>query len=70
MKTFLQSQFNYCPLIWMFSDRRMNNRVIPIHERVLRIMNNDISSNFPELLQKDNSVSVHQWHLQLLMSEI
>ena len=54
MKAFLLSQFNYCPLIWMFSDRRMNNRVNRIREKALRIIYNDTSSNFPELLQKDN----------------
>ena len=54
----------------MFSDRRMNNRIYRIHEKALRIIYNDTSSNFSELLQKDNSVSTHQWYLLLLMSEI
>jgi len=60
MKAFLPSQFNYCHLIWMFSDRRMNNRINRIHEKALLIIYNDTSSNFPELLQKDNAVSIHQ----------
>ena len=60
MKAFLLSQFNYCPLIWMFSDRQMNNRINRIHEKALRIVCNDTSSNFPDLLRKDNSVSIHQ----------
>ena len=25
MKTFVESQFNYCPLIWMFHLRRLDN---------------------------------------------
>ena len=54
----------------MFSDRQMNNRINRTHEKSLRIVYNDTSSNFPHLLRKDNSVSIHQWHLQLLMSEI
>ena len=33
MRAFLPSQFSYCPLIWMFSDRRMNNRINRIHEK-------------------------------------
>ena len=28
MKAFLISQFNYCPLIWMFHNRALNNRLI------------------------------------------
>ena len=27
MKTFATSQFNYCPLIWMFHNRTMNNLI-------------------------------------------
>ena len=70
MKALLLSQFNYCPLIWMFFDRRMNNRINRIHEKALRITFNDTSSSFHLLLQKDSSLSIHQLHLQLLMSEI
>ena len=33
MKAFSLSQFNYCPLIWMFSDRQMNNRINRTHEK-------------------------------------
>ena len=70
MMAFSLSQFNYCPLLWMFSGRRMNSRINRTHKKVLRIIYNDTSFNFPELLQKDNSVSIHHWHSQLLMSEI
>ena len=31
MNTFVMSQFSYCPLIWMFHDRRINNKVNKIH---------------------------------------
>ena len=31
MRAFLPSQFSYCPQIWMFSDRQLNNRIIHIH---------------------------------------
>ena len=50
MTAFLLSQFNYCPLIWMFSGRQMNNRINHIHEKALRIVYNDTSSTFPDLL--------------------
>ena len=35
MKAFIESQFNYCPLIWMFHSRTVNNRINRIHERAL-----------------------------------
>ena len=27
MKTFIESQFNYCPLVWMFHNRTLNNKI-------------------------------------------
>ena len=36
MKAFIESQFNYCPLIWMFHSRTLNNKINHIHERALR----------------------------------
>ena len=31
MKTFIESQFNYCPLIWMFHSRTINNKINRLH---------------------------------------
>ena len=70
MKTFVISQFNYCPLVWMFHSRKLNNRINSIHERALRITYKDYKSSFNELLQKDNAVTIHQRNLQALATEI
>ena len=48
----------------------MNNRINRIHERSLRIVYNDFISTFSDLLQKDNSVSIHYRNIQLLCIEI
>ena len=64
MKTFLLSQFNYCPLLWMFHDRTINNKINKLHERALRLAYNNDSSSFQELLELDNSMSVHHKNLQ------
>ena len=32
-KTFICSQFNYCPLIWMFCDKYHNSRINKIQKR-------------------------------------
>ena len=63
MKSFITSQFGYCPLIWMFHSRTLNKRINSIHERSLRITYSDKVSTFQELLEKDNSVSMHQRNL-------
>ena len=41
-----------------------------IHERTLRIVYRDNTSNFTELLQKGNAVTVHQRNLQVLTTEL
>ena len=33
IKKFIESQFNYCPLILMFHSRTMNNKINRLHER-------------------------------------
>ena len=70
MNTFVMSQFSYCPLIWMFHDRHINNKVNKIHERAVRIACKDSHSCFESLLERNNSVSRHQRNLQLLLVEI
>ena len=56
MKTFVESQFSYCPLLWMFCSRKMNRKMNHIHERALRLVYNDYSSTFEELLKKENGL--------------
>ena len=70
MKAFIESQFGYCPLIWMFHSRKQNNVINRIHERALRIVYKDHNSTFQELLNKDNSVSIHHRNLQKLVTEM
>ena len=70
MKSFLTSQFSYCPLIWMFHIRRLNNKINSKYERGLRITYQDNTSIFQELLNKDNSVSMHHRNLQGLATEM
>ena len=70
MKAFIYSQFGYCPLVWMFHSRKINNRVNSLHERALRIVYRDYNATFSELLSKDKSVTIHQRILQLLAAEI
>ena len=53
MNSFFNSQFNYCPLVWMFHSRSINNKINHLHERILRITHNDFNSSFENLLEKN-----------------
>ena len=71
MKTFIESQFNYCPLIWMFYSRIINNKINRLHERPLRmIVYSDFKSSFEGLHMKGNSFSIHERNIQILAIEI
>ena len=70
MKTFVHLQFGYCPVIWMFHNITLNNKINRIHERALRIVYRDKTSNFTKLLQKGNAVTVQQRNLRVLAPEI
>ena len=70
MNAFFNSQFSYCPLTWMFHSRKLNNKINKLHERCLRIVYNDSISSYEELLESDNSVSIHIRNLQALAIEL
>ena len=71
MNVFKTSQFSYCPLVWMFHSRTLNNRINKIHEKALRLVyKNETFLSFDELLKRDKSVSIHQKNLQILATEI
>ena len=67
---FIRSQFGYCPLVWMFHSRKLNQRINRLHERALRIVYQDNKSPFSELLTKDGSYTTHERNIQTLAIEL
>ena len=70
MKAFINAQFGYCPLVWMFHSRTLNNRINNIHERALRIVYRDRNATFNELLTRDGTVTIHERNIQVLATEM
>ena len=70
MKMFVESQFNYSPLIWMLHSRSLNDKINCLHERVLRIVYSDYKSSFNTLLEMDGSYSIAHRNIQRLPIEI
>ena len=69
-KAFVVSQFNYCLLVSMFHTKELNNRINSLHEKALRLTDQNRSSSFDELLKLGKSVSIHYRNLQYLLTEI
>ena len=68
--SFILTNFNYCPLIWMFCGKTANEEVNRVHKSAPRVLLNDFESNFEELLHRNEEVTIHEKNLQKLMLEV
>ena len=63
MKTFIESQFNYCPLTWMFHSRELHSKINKSKERALRIVYKSPNLTFQQLLDLDKTHCMHHRNL-------
>ena len=70
MKSFIEAQFGYCPLVWMFHGRVLNRKINQLHKHSLKIVYKDSISSFHELLQKDHSFTIHHRNIPSLAIEL
>ena len=70
LNSFIKSQFSYCPLIWMFCNRKSMKKVDKIQKLYLRLMTNNYELSYEKLLDLTNEISPHQRWLNSLMTEI
>ena len=54
----------------MVHSRNLNNKINRLHERCLRVIYNVKTSSFEQLLENDNSVSIHHGNIQTLATEM
>ena len=62
-KSMIKSQFNYCPLVWMFCSRQSNNLINKVHERGLRLTCRDETKDFQQILKEQNEITIYQRNL-------
>ena len=62
------SQLHFSQLIWLSYNRTNNDKINKFHECHLRIIYNRQSS-FNELLEKGNSISIHERNIKILAAE-
>ena len=70
MNAFFKSQFSYSPLTWMMHRWKLNNKINRLHEKCLRVTYHDGLFSFEELLERENSVSVHNRNIHCLAIEL
>ena len=64
------SNFTYCPLVWHFCGKINNSKIEKIQERALRIVCNDHTSEYIELLEKMNTCTMLQSRLNCILIEV
>ena len=72
LQTVLKLPFfeKFCPLNDKERPEGLNYRINSIHEKALRVTYQDYKSKFPELLQKNDTVTIHQHNLQVFATKI
>ena len=70
IESFIMSNFNYCPLVWMFCNSNLKRIQENIQKRALRFLLNDYESNYDQLLEKSNKSTIEIRKLRILALEI
>ena len=60
---FIDSQFNYAPLLWMFCRKTLYSKIEKIHHKTLKVIY-ESNDTYENLLLQSNTVSVHQRYLR------
>ena len=64
------SNFNYCPLVWMFSNATSLKKLENLLKRALRFLYNNYQLTYEELLDKTNKSTRNVKRLRFLCVEI
>ena len=62
--------YSYCPIVWMFDNRSLNNKINSLNECCLKIIYNDKRSNFEKLLAKNNLFFIQHNNINSLAIEM
>ena len=57
INSFVLSNFNYFPLVWMLTNAKSVHKIEAIQKRALRFMLNDYESSYEDLLKKSGNSS-------------
>ena len=69
-KSFIMSNFNYCPIVWMFTGKKSLDRIENIQKRALRFVLDDYRSSYHDLLIQTEVPGIKIMTLRLLAIEV
>ena len=67
---FVLSNFNYCPLIWMFCSKSLNSKINKVHKRALKAVTREYEKSLDELLSTQSELNIHSRNVRTLLTEV
>ena len=69
-KSFIASNFSYCPVTWIFCGKVNSKKLEKLQERAIRFVYNDSTSSYNELLKRGNLLPLDIYRLRFLAIEM
>ena len=69
-RSFVLSNFTYCPIFWHFCGKQNNSKVEKIQERALRILYDDYDSEYTELLAESRTTTMLHVRFKCIILEV
>ena len=69
-KTFVLSQFNYCPLVWHFCGKGSIHKMEKVQERALRFIIDDYESDYNEVLKQIGESTLYLKRVRIMAQEV
>ena len=69
-KSFVMSNFDYCPIVWHFCGKVNNGKLEKIQERALRILYRDYISDYDSLISKSRTEKILTTRLKKILIEV
>ena len=69
-RSFIKSNFNYCPIIWIVSNIKNLKKLEKIQYRALKFVFNDFQNSYEDLLVKSKNLSVSVYIMHCIVTEV
>ena len=69
INSYIISNLNYCPLVWMFSSTQSLNKIKDLQKRALRFLHDDLKASYKDLLSKGGKSNMNIRRLRTLCVE-
>ena len=69
-KSFIRSNFSYCPLVWHFCSKTSTDKMEKLQYRALRLVFSDFDSSYEDLLTKANMPTLQLDRTRIIAREV